>query len=247
MVQYRMENGLNVLIVEDEPMLAELLKKMVLQLGAARAWTCADDACAFETAMREPVDLVFMDLNIEGATDGIQCARRITQHKEVSIVFATSFCDGEVLEEAIDLNTLNFLVKPYGKKDVEITLNLARIARKKRRQHDRPSASASLHQLEGGVTMDIAARTLRHGPETIRLGKKGVRPARAAPQASERNRSHGNHPRRRLAASARRRVDPARNLHPSAQKSPRPAYQRRARHRLPAGYCRSEPGITLGA
>lgn len=172
MIQYRMENGLNVLIVEDEPMLAELLKKMVLQLGAARAWTCADDACAFETAMREPVDLVFMDLNIEGATDGIQCARRITQHKEVSIVFATSFCDGEVLEEAIDLNTLNFLVKPYGKKDVEITLNLARIARKKRRQHDGPSASASLHQLEGGVTMDIAARTLRHGPETIRLGKK---------------------------------------------------------------------------
>jgi DNA-binding response OmpR family regulator len=166
-----METGINVLIVEDEAMIAELLQKMVLQLGAQKVWVCADGACALETAKRHPVDLVYMDLNLQGAMDGIQCARHITQYKDVSIVFATSFCDAETLEEAIDLNTLNYLVKPYGKKDVEITMTLARIARK-RRQNNLSNTSELLRSLEGGLTLDTRARTLRGTDGAIRLSKK---------------------------------------------------------------------------
>lgn len=168
-----MQEGLNILIVEDEPMIAELLKKMVLLFGASHVWICPDDTCAFETAMREAVDLVFMDLNIRGSTDGIQCAHRITQYKEVNIVFATSFCDADVLEEAIDLNTLNYLVKPYGKKDVEITMNLARIAKKRRLNRGKEATpSVKPRYLTQEVVLDPAAR-LVHSPEgAINLSKK---------------------------------------------------------------------------
>lgn len=167
-----MDEKLNVLIVEDEPMIASLLEKMVLHFGARQTWICADGECAFETAMREPVDLVFMDLNLAGAVDGIQCARRITQHKPVSIVFATSFCEGSLLEEAIDLNTLNYLVKPYGKKDVEITMSLARIARRRRESSSEVQRAVALHSLQGGYTLDSEARLL-HGPDgPVKVGKK---------------------------------------------------------------------------
>ncbi len=165
-----MNDGLNVLIVEDEAPLACALEQMVTYFGAGKVWICGDDTCAFDTAMREAVDVVFMDLNIRGSTDGIRCARRITAHKEVSIVFATSFCDGEILEEAIDVNTLNYLVKPYGKKDVEITMNLARVARDRRRRS--PSAPLSFLRLEGGLTFDASARTLYRGETPVALTKK---------------------------------------------------------------------------
>lgn len=167
-----MQEPLNVLIVEDEPMISDMLKKMLLLLGAREVWICADDACAFETAMREPVDLVFMDLNIKGSTDGIQCARRIAQHKDVSIVFATSFCDGEVLEEAIDLNTLNYLVKPFGRKDVEITINLARIACKKQQQKRSASPVPTTARVNGDILLDLSARTLSDSGVMIKLSRK---------------------------------------------------------------------------
>lgn len=165
-----MHDGLNVLIVEDEAAIAQALEQMVTYFGAEKVWICADDRCAFDTAMREAVDVVFMDLNIRGGTDGIQCARRITANKDVSIVFATSFCDGAILEEAIDVNTLNYLVKPYGKKDVEITMNLARVARDRRRRM--PAAPLAVRRLAGGLVFDAAARTLYDGSEPVGLSKK---------------------------------------------------------------------------
>lgn len=166
-----MQEELNVLIVEDEAPLAAALEKMVIHFGAARTWICADADCAFKTAMREPVDVVFMDLNLRGSTDGIQCARQITAHKDVSIVFATSFCDKATLEEAINVNTLNYLVKPYGKKDVEITMNLAYVMRNRRQRSAAPSAVPTAYP-GGNLRFDADARALYDGEEPLPLSKK---------------------------------------------------------------------------
>jgi len=103
-----MSDNLKVLIVEDEPIIATLLQKILRQLGCNEVWICSNALCAFETVKKEKIDLIFMDLNIEGKIDGIQCAKEITLSHNVLIAFATSYSDPDTLEEAIDVNTLNY-------------------------------------------------------------------------------------------------------------------------------------------
>jgi len=166
-----MSEALKVLIVEDEPTMAALLKKMVMRLGCEEIWVCSSDVCALETAQREEIDLIFMDLNIEGSMDGIRCAKQITMQKDVSIVFATSHSDEATLEEAMDINTLNYLIKPYGKKDIEITLNLARFAQKKRRRTPKKPEEPRV-QVGNDYLLDMIARRLTYKGAEVALSKK---------------------------------------------------------------------------
>jgi len=166
-----MSNHLKILIVEDEPVIADLLKKILIKLGCTEIWVCSNAQCAFDTVKQEKIDLIFMDLNIEGKMDGIQCAKQITLEHNVLVAFATSYSDESTLEEAIDVNTLNYLVKPYGKKDIEITLNLAKASQKKFKLaldtvDDKP---VYLHK---EYRIDTLVRQISKGNEVIRLSKK---------------------------------------------------------------------------
>ena len=166
-----MSNNIKVLIVEDEPNIANLLKKILIQLGCDDIWICANALCAFETIKKESVDLIFMDLNIEGKIDGIQCAKEITRNHNVFIAFATSYADPETLEEAIDVNTLNYLVKPYGKKDIEITLNLAKASQKKLQQTS-DTVEEKLIYIHNNYNIDTVVRQVSNKGELIKLSKK---------------------------------------------------------------------------
>ncbi|RLA70733.1 MAG: hypothetical protein DRG09_02345 [Epsilonproteobacteria bacterium] len=166
-----MSNNLNVLIVEDEPIIATLLQKILTQLGCTEIWTCSNALCAFETVKKEKIDLIFMDLNIEGKIDGIQCAKKIALSHNVLIAFATSYSDPDTLEEAIDVNTLNYLVKPYGKKDIEITLNLAKASRKKS-QKSSNTIEDKLTYMNNNYCIDTEMRQVSKEGKIIKLSKK---------------------------------------------------------------------------
>ena len=166
-----MSNNLRVLIVEDEPSIAKLLQKILIQLECEKVWTCSSALCAFEIVKQEKIDLIFMDLNIEGNIDGIQCAKQIISQNDVLIAFATSYSDTDTLDEAIDVNTLNYLVKPYGKKDIEITLNLAKASRRKSQQITNKTKEKLIY-IHHNYTIDTVLRQVSEEGEIIKLSKK---------------------------------------------------------------------------
>lgn len=162
---------LNILVVEDDAIMGTLLKKMLIQLGCKKVWICSNAICALETIRKEEIDLIFMDINIEGPMDGIQCAKEITLQKDVLITFATSYADESILEEAIDINTLNYLVKPYGKKDIEITLNLAKVSRKKQKIALTKTIPTIINIFDK-YSLDTVSRKLKKDGNEINLSKK---------------------------------------------------------------------------
>jgi DNA-binding response OmpR family regulator len=165
----QMEEGFNVLLVEDEVAISSLVEKLLRHFGCSDVWVCESAACAVEIAAKESVDLVFMDLNITGSVDGISCAQEIVKiHPQVMVVYATSFSDEETLDRAIDMNTLNFLVKPYGKKEIEITLLLAKIALKKRRLQKAKEYDEKVIGLHNDFVLDLhQEKLLRQGLEVM--------------------------------------------------------------------------------
>jgi hypothetical protein len=119
-----------VLIVEDEGIVAIDLKKMLLELGFEVAGVAATAEQALETAERQPLDLVLMDIRIQGEVDGIETARRLRRGHDVPVLYLTAHRDPETLSRAKQTEPFGYLLKPFKKVDLSIALDFAMLRHK---------------------------------------------------------------------------------------------------------------------
>lgn len=106
---------INVLIVEDDPMLAELNKRFVETVeGFKVVQTIRNGEEALECLeSRNDIDLAIIDVYIP-KMDGMQVFKSIrTQNKIVDFIIVTAAKDKEKIEEALVLGAFDYLVKPF--------------------------------------------------------------------------------------------------------------------------------------
>jgi len=114
-----------ILIVEDEAVIAAVLKSNLLQLGFLVAGCAATGQDAIDIAQTMHPDLVLMDIRLEGEMDGIEAARRIVAAQDIPIVYLTAFADDETLTRAKESNPFGFLAKPFKDDDLKATVEIA--------------------------------------------------------------------------------------------------------------------------
>ncbi len=115
----------NVMIVEDEAITQRYLKDVLLQYEV-NVVGCFDNAIDVTGALKTTsCDMILMDINIKGTTDGIQLARDILDTYRLPIVFITAYSDEETLEEVLELSPYGFISKPFSSKEIQITLQVA--------------------------------------------------------------------------------------------------------------------------
>lgn len=118
-------SDLRILIVEDEPSIAEGLEEIIAVLG----YQCsgkADSGEAFLKAIdQEEPDLVLLDINLKGSLTGIDLARLIRRKYELPFVFTTAFADNDTLEQAKEESPYGYVIKPYGINDIKVAVQLA--------------------------------------------------------------------------------------------------------------------------
>lgn len=115
----------NILIVEDEFVNAHFTSQTITKLGHNVIGIAVSAEEAFEYARNNKLDLVFMDINIEGSIDGIICARMLNKIDTIPIIYMTAYGDSSTIEEASSTNVYGYLIKPFDEKDIEATLNVA--------------------------------------------------------------------------------------------------------------------------
>ncbi len=103
-----------VLIVEDDPMVAMLNKQYTNQNPHFRvAAVCSDGASALEYLANNTVHLVILDVYMS-RTDGLEVLRKIREnHINVSVIMVTAANDTATVEEAFRLGIVDYLVKPF--------------------------------------------------------------------------------------------------------------------------------------
>ena len=102
------ENKINCLVVDDEPLAANLLKRHIGQFPQLRLIaTCGNAIEAFDLLRNEAVDLLFLDIQMPGI-DGIKFARSL-KHPP-SIIFTTAYRNYAV--ESYELDVVDYLLKP---------------------------------------------------------------------------------------------------------------------------------------
>ena len=114
--------GLRVLIVEDEALVAMLLEDMLGDLGCQVVETCSrvPPALARVQDVDAPLDVAILDMNVAGEASG-PVAEALAA-RGVPFVFATGYGSGGLPDAWRDRPTLQ---KPFGMKEVEARLREA--------------------------------------------------------------------------------------------------------------------------
>lgn len=113
------------LIVEDDPMVAQDLQYEVERLGyeAVGISESAEDAMAVAEIYLP--DLALMDINIVGNMDGIQTARLLQCTYQIPSVFLTSHNDEATIRRAALEMPYGYLTKPPAREDLKAALLMA--------------------------------------------------------------------------------------------------------------------------
>ena len=117
--------SVNVLIVEDEIIIAEDIASYLETLGYNVVGIVDNGTAALQKIKELVPDLILLDININGPIDGVQVASIIKQDYKIPFVFLTAFTDKETLDRVKQTDPYGYIVKPFEEKDLEVTIELA--------------------------------------------------------------------------------------------------------------------------
>jgi len=87
---------LNILVVEDELLVAWHLEGLVRDMGASVCGIANDGESALAMARREQPDLILMDVNLGRGKDGVTVAAELTGDLDAYFLFVTAYDAGTV-------------------------------------------------------------------------------------------------------------------------------------------------------
>jgi len=119
-----MANPLNILVVEDEALYAELVQEMVEDLGHHTLAVVTNAGDALEICQQQRPDLVLMDININGAKDGIDLAYELQEKAPVPVIFINRNVEDETYALARATHELAFLEKSFRKRQLQRSIDL---------------------------------------------------------------------------------------------------------------------------
>ncbi|MGD2133393.1 MAG: response regulator [Maricaulaceae bacterium] len=100
------------LIVDDDRLIAELLRQMLEQMGVTDIEVAHDGPAAIEMAIKKRPDVVFMDVRLGSDLNGVDAAAEIVKKCSARVVFVTAHNDSLTLERMARSNPSGILIKP---------------------------------------------------------------------------------------------------------------------------------------
>jgi two-component system, response regulator PdtaR len=113
-----------VLIAEDEALIRLDLKEMLEEEGYDVVGEAADGEEAVALAAELRPDLVILDVKMP-KLDGIAAAEQIAGDRVAPVVILTAFSQRDLVERAREAGAMAYLVKPFQKKDLLPTIEMA--------------------------------------------------------------------------------------------------------------------------
>ena len=116
---------MKILIVDDEPLARERLRRLVEELDAGEvSGEAANGQEALELFEQTPADVVLLDIRMP-VLDGIETAKRLGQQAQPpAIIFTTAY--DEYALQAFDVSAIDYLVKPIRRERLDEAIKKAR-------------------------------------------------------------------------------------------------------------------------
>ncbi|MBP9102713.1 MAG: DNA-binding response regulator [Chitinophagaceae bacterium] len=108
-------DALNILILEDEPIIAMDLKDFCIELGHNVVAVCYNYTQALQQAELRNPNFALVDIRIGDKDDGITFGKKLTEEFGIPFIYITSFFDDNTLSQAKSTFPSGYLVKPISR------------------------------------------------------------------------------------------------------------------------------------
>ena len=185
-----------ILIVEDESIIALNLKETLLDLGYAVCGV-APNKCKTMKILEKGIipDLILMDIYLKGPTTGIELAKELKEIiPETPIVFLTANSEISTIKKASETYAYGYILKPYKKTNlhaaIEVALSKAKDDNIKNKKLDafenvnktlvhklelNTDQRSRTVQLKYGYLFDKEKEILYYGDEPVKLTVKEIK------------------------------------------------------------------------
>ena len=136
-----MENLIQILIVEDEMIIAANISLQLTHLGYEVIGIIPRAEEVLPRIRQHQPDIVLMDINLKGTLDGIEIAHLIQNEFKLPIIFLTANSDESHFNRAKALNPYGFISKPFKKLDLQRAIELSVVRIKEEKDLKKNSAS----------------------------------------------------------------------------------------------------------
>ncbi|MEL6438651.1 MAG: EAL domain-containing protein [Cyanobacteria bacterium J06621_8] len=140
-----MINQANILIVEDELLIAKMTAKKLTQLGYHVSRIVSSGQAAIEFVQQENPDLILMDIAIKGDIDGIEAAAQIKSCLDIPIIFLTAYANDETIEKASEIGCYGYLTKPYRDQDLQAVVKIV-LSKHREQKAIQDALQSTIHQ-----------------------------------------------------------------------------------------------------
>jgi DNA-binding LytR/AlgR family response regulator len=118
--------NLNILIVEDEILVATDIEESLESLGYSVQNAVASGQAAIDEVEKNLPDIILMDIVLKGEMTGIEAANIIRKKYDVPIVYLTANADIATIEKAKISLPYGYIIKPFTEKDLQTNIEIAR-------------------------------------------------------------------------------------------------------------------------
>jgi DNA-binding LytR/AlgR family response regulator len=116
---------MNILVVEDESIVAKDIQVCLRKLGYNVIGICSTGESAVEKALDERPDLIMMDIMLKGEMSGIQAAAAIRKDHDIPVIFLTAYTDRDTVDKAKETEPYGYIIKPFKEIDIQTAIEIA--------------------------------------------------------------------------------------------------------------------------
>lgn len=129
---------LRILIVEDEPVIAEHIAAYLNNADFEVSAVVYDMEEAKKEMETNTPDAAILDINLQSANDGIDLAGWIKGRYRLPFLFLTAHADKYTLERAKKVKPAGYIVKPFNESTLQASLEIAISNYAQEQNHDQP-------------------------------------------------------------------------------------------------------------
>ncbi|MEX0844666.1 MAG: response regulator [Balneolaceae bacterium] len=108
-----MNTSKRVMIVEDDPLLSIVEEKLITKLGYDVVGKAASGEDMLDNFNKFKPEILVMDMQLSGLLNGIQSVRKLRESQiDIPVIFLSGDNDPKVVNQAKEVNFIDFLLKP---------------------------------------------------------------------------------------------------------------------------------------
>lgn len=114
-----------ILIVEDEAVVSLDIARRLERMGyeiSARVASSEDAISAIEV---DAPDLILMDINLQGNSDGIEAAEKIDRNYQIPVIYLTAYAGEGTLQRAKETSPYGYILKPFKERELRAAIEVA--------------------------------------------------------------------------------------------------------------------------